>query len=329
MLRATNSILRCFLGCFAGLIALLISITAWSQSSSNGLSTTSWAISGSRDECLQRAERTFRSMNFSVTEHPDHINGRSGQYDINMTCSEAGESVLVVLVIAGATDQETNSMREIVRDRFAQYGRESRRVSSADRDGGHQDSSAIEDCDRMAAHPLDFDRPDNVPGVDFSEIEFGAALEACRRAVEAFPDHTRMQWQMGRVLHGLRRYSEARSWYERAIESGNHPGAQSNLGYMFMRPQGVVRNPVRAVYWFRRAARQGNPEAQSLLARQLLAGEGVERNPEQAYFWFLLAQRYIPNQARFGMDRAGGELSAARREAVQGRARSWRPTREQ
>ena len=54
--------------------------------------------------------------------------------------------------------------------------------------------------------------------------------------------------------------------------------AQSNLGVMYYKGQGVTRNYAEAAKWFRKAAEQGFAEAQYNLGVMYYKGQGVTRN---------------------------------------------------
>jgi len=55
-------------------------------------------------------------------------------------------------------------------------------------------------------------------------------------------------------------------WYRKAAEHGNAQG-QFNLGRMYERGRGVGKNVAEAVKWYRKAAEQGNLGAKESLAR--------------------------------------------------------------
>ena len=50
-------------------------------------------------------------------------------------------------------------------------------------------------------------------------------------------------------------------WYRRAAEQGN-ARAQRNLGWMFQYGRGVTKDDSQAVLWYRKSAEQGNASAQ-------------------------------------------------------------------
>jgi TPR repeat protein len=69
------------------------------------------------------------------------------------------------------------------------------------------------------------------------------------------------------------------------------PVAESLLGGMAARGQGVDANPATAVAWWLRAARRGYGPAQLALARALADGRGVSADPAEAWLWASRAAR--------------------------------------
>ena len=73
----------------------------------------------------------------------------------------------------------------------------------------------------------------------------------------------------------------ARAMDEWAILAKWDPAAQTNIGEMYLRGEGVERNREVAIYWFRRAAGRDFPEAQYRLGRAYLNDDN-----EEAVRWF-------------------------------------------
>lgn len=96
-------------------------------------------------------------------------------------------------------------------------------------------------------------------------------------------------------------YSQAVFWYRKAAEQGN-TDAQNNLGIMYANSRGVAQDFIEAVYWYRKAAEQGNAIAQNNLGWMYLDGRGVEKNYEQAVYWHRKAaeQGYTTAQVNLG-----------------------------
>ena len=84
--------------------------------------------------------------------------------------------------------------------------------------------------------------------------------------------------------------AEAVRWYRLAAEQGL-AHAQSNLGAMYQRGQGVARDEAEAVRWYRLAAEQGHASAQSKLGGMYQRGQGVARDEAEAVRWYRSASR--------------------------------------
>ena len=81
---------------------------------------------------------------------------------------------------------------------------------------------------------------------------------------------------------------EAVKWYRLAAEQGNAK-AQTNLGLMYANGDGVPKDQTEAVKWYRKAAEQGNTNAQYNLGNMYNRGEGVPRDLVQAHMWWNIA----------------------------------------
>src|SRR5207237_1279659 len=68
---------------------------------------------------------------------------------------------------------------------------------------------------------------------------------------------------------------EAVKWYRKAADQGLAP-AQSNLGFMYLKGRGVLKDEAEAVKWYRKAAEQGEAHAQLKLGLKYMNGDGVE-----------------------------------------------------
>lgn len=65
--------------------------------------------------------------------------------------------------------------------------------------------------------------------------------------------------------------------------------AQHNMGGCYMEGVGVEKDPIKAVYWFKKAAEQGSLSAMDNMGLFYLNGIGVEQNDDEALSWFVLA----------------------------------------
>ena len=79
--------------------------------------------------------------------------------------------------------------------------------------------------------------------------------------------------------------------------------AQYNLGFMYVRGQGVPQDAAEAVRWYRLAADQGDATAQYSLGFMYQNGEGVGQDIVLAHMWFNIAS-------------ANGDEDAARNRAL-------------
>ncbi len=78
---------------------------------------------------------------------------------------------------------------------------------------------------------------------------------------------------------------EAVKWYRKAAEQGNANG-QNNLGGMYRDGLGVARDDAEAVKWYRKAAEQGNALGQYNLGVMYRDGLGVAQDDAEAVKWF-------------------------------------------
>lgn len=73
------------------------------------------------------------------------------------------------------------------------------------------------------------------------------------------------------------------------LANQGHPIAQFNLGVKYDFGQGVDKDPVQAVRWYRLAAAQGHGGAQYNLGGMYFEGVGVQRDLVRATMWFTLS----------------------------------------
>ena len=74
-------------------------------------------------------------------------------------------------------------------------------------------------------------------------------------------------------------------WFRKAAEQGND-FAQAELGYMYYNGEGVPKDLAAAARWYRKAAEQGNNYAQGQLGHMYYNGEGVPKDLAAAVRWF-------------------------------------------
>ncbi len=78
---------------------------------------------------------------------------------------------------------------------------------------------------------------------------------------------------------------EAVKWYRKAAEQGN-ADAQYELGKCYYSGEGVAKDPIEAVKWYRKAAEQGNASGQLGIGSCYDLGNGVEEDPVEAVRWY-------------------------------------------
>ncbi len=93
-------------------------------------------------------------------------------------------------------------------------------------------------------------------------------------------------------------YSKAVYWYRKAAAQGN-AGAQINLGWMYANGQGVPRDYAKALYWARKAAAQGGAWAQSNLGLMYDRGQGIPQDHTKAAYWYRKAAAQGNADAQF------------------------------
>lgn len=79
---------------------------------------------------------------------------------------------------------------------------------------------------------------------------------------------------------------------------------------------------VPAIRLFRPLAEQGNPKAQSLLGKMYRKGQGVARNPAQAFMWFSLAARRGDARAKAELRAVSQAMSPQERSEARGMAQA-------
>jgi TPR repeat protein len=179
----------------------------------------------------------------------------------------------------------------------------------------------VTDCDRLAANPLDPQRPREVNGVRANQIDIVPALQACSTAMRQFPDVPRFAYQAGRVAYVQKDYgasieflkkaasrdytasfinignaysngygvpidfAEARKWYEKALAAGDLI-AMNNIGYLYQEGRGVPRDYAQAIRRYEKAAAEGLPLAMVSLGNLYREGKGVSKDTATARRWY-------------------------------------------
>jgi TPR repeat protein len=82
----------------------------------------------------------------------------------------------------------------------------------------------------------------------------------------------------GRGLGTPQDFQATISWYLKAAEQG-HAKAQNNLGFMYLKGQGVSIDLVQACKWFALSAASGNEDARAnqMICRQRMTSDQIAR----------------------------------------------------
>ena len=90
---------------------------------------------------------------------------------------------------------------------------------------------------------------------------------------------------------------------KQAAESGD-PGAQTELGVLYLDGEGVPRDLTQAVNWLQKAAELGSAEAQYRMGTFHAAGRGVPRDNDEASKWYRKAAEWFRKAAEEGSPQA-------------------------
>jgi hypothetical protein len=143
---------------------------------------------------------------------------------------------------------------------------------------------AAVDCDRLAADPMDSDRPPGVVGVYSFNLDASAATTACNDAMRLNSD-TRFVYQAGRASAARNDYGQAMSLYRVASDRAS-AASMNRIGELYRDGQGVAMDPAQAANWFQKGAALDNSDAMVNLAVLFEKGQGVALSPTEASKWY-------------------------------------------
>ena len=108
----------------------------------------------------------------------------------------------------------------------------------------------------------------------------------------AVSGHTKAQSNLGLLYlrgQGVQKDEEAAlEWFEKAAEQGLVT-AQFNLGILFSRIDGKLKSQKKSTEWYLRAAESGHATARYHLAQRFENGRGTKRDFVEALRWAILA----------------------------------------
>lgn len=149
----------------------------------------------------------------------------------------------------------------------------------------------------------------------------------------ATPSLAGMDWASARLEGAMSAYQTgdyrtARRGFQRLAEHGSAI-AETMLGVMYAKGQGVWASSAVAAGWFHRAASRGYGPAQIALSDAFARGQGVSRNVDDAYFWALAAttggDRSAEASGRMRVKTLGKSLSPEIRAEIGEDVHNWRP----
>ena len=111
----------------------------------------------------------------------------------------------------------------------------------------------------------------------------------------------------------------------RTLAGAGNASAQFELGVMYYTGEGVPKEAVQAVAWFRKAAEQGHADAQSNLGAMYARGEGVPKDLVIAYMWRNLAAAQGDEIGKSARDALEGSMTPAQIAEAQKLSREWTP----
>jgi TPR repeat protein len=114
------------------------------------------------------------------------------------------------------------------------------------------------------------------------------------------------------------------SWYRKAAEQGD-VHAQYFLGLCYTKGLGVPKDDVQAVNWFRKAAEQGYDKAQYFLGLCYAKGLGVPKDDVLSYMWLNLAAVKSSDAAK-ARDDLSKKMTLEQIAEAQRLSREWKPT---
>ena len=112
--------------------------------------------------------------------------------------------------------------------------------------------------------------------------------------------------------------------YHLAADQG-YAAAQSNLGAMYDRGEGVPQNYREALKWYRKAADQGNATAQYNIGSMYASGHGVLQDYVTAHMWFNLSAAQDDDDAAKNRDVVAQRMTPAQIAEAQKLTREWKP----
>jgi len=142
--------------------------------------------------------------------------------------------------------------------------------------------NSANECDRLAASPLDRGRPKNVAGVELSKISLVTAARACDAAMRQAPNVARFPFQAARVAIAGGDHAAALKLYEKASALGSSL-AMYSLGLLYSEGKIVPLDYAEARQWYGKASALNSAFAMAELAALCEKGLGGPADPAEAF----------------------------------------------
>ena len=139
------------------------------------------------------------------------------------------------------------------------------------------------ECDRLASSPHDKERL--AEPVELSDLDHGAAIKACKSALDKSSESGRLEYLLGRAYYARGARSSAFQHLFQASKKG-HVAAMAELGAFFSDINLGDYGPKKSAIWHRMAAEKGSLFSKRSLGHMHLLGVGVEKNPKKAADYF-------------------------------------------
>lgn len=152
-----------------------------------------------------------------------------------------------------------------------------------------------------------------VPAVTAKELTPEEKFAETKKKADA--EDAKAQFNIGEMYAKgdgiLKDAAKAMEWYQKAAAQGNAE-AQKTIGMFYRDGFGITKNADKALDWFQKAAAQGNVNAQISLGVMYTIGEGVPKDAAKAFEWFQKAavQGDVDAQKALGLMYANGSIGA-------------------
>jgi tetratricopeptide (TPR) repeat protein len=154
-------------------------------------------------------------------------------------------------------------------------------------------ADAVNECDKLAAHPLDPDKPESVVGQFLSDIDAKAASMACEAALRAPFYRPRITYQLGRAYLALGEEEKAEVHFTKAGRQGYGMAVLSNA-YIFQ-VRGDKKSALISLKQARKAIKHDTPAhlfVTRLIGIFYAVGYGTSANPPLAFEFLHTAAQY-------------------------------------